>query len=62
METGSLDPANAEPASNGNIRLIQTEGEPKGEVMTQLEAMAWEGPKYLSHFATCPNAKQHKKK
>lgn len=59
MESGRANPVDAEPAENGNI-WIGEDG--IGHVITKgAEYDAANGPLYMSHFATCPNAKPFKK-
>lgn len=62
VETNSLMPVNADTNAFGTIRMV---GQDKCEVLTALEAAAArEGGEllHLSHFATCKNAKQHRRK
>jgi hypothetical protein len=62
MPSGALNPLDAEPVVNGNIRIDEGEdGQIHGNVMSALEAAAYEGPKYQSHYASCPDANSHRK-
>lgn len=47
-------PIDPEPHPNGNIML-------KNDGAAVVVTPDYPGTKYLSHFATCPNAKQHRK-
>jgi hypothetical protein len=61
MESGKRNPLDAEPAANGNVRVV---GE-RGEVLTadaRDQASANGEQLYLSHFATCPSAPAFRKK
>jgi hypothetical protein len=57
--TGSLMPLDAEPAEDGNIWLV--DGMAHVHNGSLFEEMLPEGPRYKSHFASCPNAAQHRK-
>jgi hypothetical protein len=48
-------PLDPEPNPAGNIRLDLTHA----HILTKGET--YYGPRYMSHFATCPNAAQHRK-
>lgn len=57
--TDALMPIDAVPVDDGNVVLVNEKARyMKGDLF---EAKT-EGPRYKSHFATCPNAKQHRKK
>ncbi len=63
MPTGALNPINPEPAANGNIRITgEIAGVVQGETMMALDAAQFEGEKYLSHYATCPQRREWRKK
>lgn len=51
-------PLNAEPTPDGNVDVRG----PTGYVLGPLEVDAHEGPLYLSHFATCPQAASHRRR
>lgn len=60
---GSVAPLNLEPSPAGNIRMLGTRDAvarvlPKQEL---IDARAAGELLYTSHFATCPNAKRHRK-
>lgn len=55
-------PLDRETSITGNIRMLGTRNAVAEVVKkTDLEAERAKGPLYTSHFATCPNAKQHRK-
>lgn len=60
--TGKPVPVDRTPTDNGNLR-IATDG--KVEVLTResskLAVLANGGSLFTAHFATCPNADQHRK-
>lgn len=52
-------PINAQPdPERGNIRLTDK----LAYYMSEEERLAYQGPRYLSHFATCPQATQHRRR
>jgi hypothetical protein len=58
--SGALMPLDAEPVENGNIALIDGVAHTRrGDLF---EEMLPDGPRYQSHFASCPNAAKHRKK
>ena len=67
VETGRANPLDADPSPEGNCEVRKGVHSTKlyyrmlaGE---ELERARSEGkPLYLSHFATCPNARRHRKK
>jgi hypothetical protein len=65
VKSGKSAPLNPDPAPNGNVRV--TWPNPKvaeARVLTKLEleqARAAEEPLWLSHFATCVHAAQHRR-
>ena len=57
-KSGNYMPLDAEPAEDGNIILIDS----KAHVLVgDLFESMHEGPRYKSHFSTCPDAKKHRK-
>ena len=56
---GKAMPIDPNPTRDGNVRLL---ADGTCEVMILTEAMLWDGPKYKSHFATCPNSAEHRRK
>lgn len=62
MESGRRNPLDAEPTDRGNVALEA--GGQRGIVLAGDElarARAHGEPLYLSHFATCPFADQHRR-
>ena len=59
-KTNALMPIDPDPVENGNI-VLSADG-----LATTLSGDLWEtmhsGLRYISHFATCPNAKEHRKR
>ena len=58
-ESGAKMPLDAQSTANGKIRVSE---DGTAKVMTMIELIAWQGSRHTSHFATCPNAAQHRKK
>lgn len=64
VTTGKRMPVNAEPdPDRGNVLLLSGNDGPESRVLTAAEVMArpTRGGLYLSHFATCPNARAHRR-
>ena len=61
--TGKSMPIDPLAADNGNIWVVQfSDGNPIVEVAATPDAVpAAEALRYTSHFATCPNAADHRK-
>lgn len=60
---GRVNPLNPTPSRSGNIRMLGTRkavAKVLGKAELETAALASE-ELYTSHFATCPNAKQHRK-
>lgn len=58
--TGSIMPLDAEPVPDGNITLVDGLAHVhNGELF---EEMMPEGPRYRSHFVTCPDAATYRKR
>lgn len=57
-EKGKRMPVDAEPADNGNLRLVEREGDAPLAVYdtAETEALFGDDTRYLSHFATCSQA------
>jgi hypothetical protein len=51
MPSGKMNPLDPEPAANGNVII---EGNGLAHVGKMREIEAHTGPRYTSHFATCP--------
>jgi hypothetical protein len=64
--SGKRNPIDPSPAPTGNIKLVGVNDWTQEAVvlsgLTLDQARANGTPLYLSHFATCPNAKQHRAK
>ena len=60
-ETGKHIPLDAEPVPDGNIYIMHGVA---FVIPTQPEIgdAEPEGPRFVSHFATCPNADEHRRK
>jgi hypothetical protein len=56
--TGNLSPIEAEPAANGNLKVDLEAGTYR--VIRKLEDSS--DPRYINHFATCPNSARHHKR
>lgn len=55
----------AEPRADGNVKLLGTkleDGTPLAVSITKHEAETWDGPRYVPHFATCPDRQAFRKK
>lgn len=56
--TGNRTPLDCEPAPDGAVMIVDG----KAVVLTAaMKAEKIEGPRYLSHFQTCPKAAAHRK-
>jgi hypothetical protein len=68
--SGKREPLDPEPVQKGNIVIVGQRDTPYGPApvirhlrageVDQLPGLSGD-PRYLSHFATCPNRKQHRK-
>lgn len=61
---GKAMPLDADPVPSGNVRLGWIGGKQVAILLTdpaERAAAQIEGPVYLPHFATCPNANEHRK-
>ena len=56
---GKSMPLDAQPVVDGNIVLLKAAAVILSK--EQLGQPGRDGPRYKSHFATCPNASQHRK-
>ena len=57
--SGRLMPLDDKPADDGTVWIVDGKGVTAGNV-SMFEDML-QGPKYKSHFATCPQAQEHRK-
>ena len=56
---GNKQPLDAEPVKDGNIILVDGVAHTlRGDLFEEKH----DGPRYKSHFATCPNSKEHRRK
>ena len=66
MVSGKKNPLDPEPVENGNVQILElSPGEFQGEALKAEQlAAARDGGEllYISHFATCPTASQHRSK
>ncbi len=62
VKSGKLMPIDIEPAKNGNLYL-QAEGfdPPLAFSINDTPPMAVRPGRFVSHFATCPEARQHRR-
>ena len=59
---GRRMPVNAEPDPDGNVVLLYpSPGAALAMIVDPGQTTLDDAPRYLSHFATCPNADQHRK-
>ena len=61
-KTGGRMPLDAEPVENGNVVVDFNHPVPEFTTLRPMEVAVHDGPLYLSHFATCPDQKQWRKK
>lgn len=68
-ENGKREPVDLEPVDGGNIEVVSRERQPDGEIKirhlkkgeAESATLFEPPPRYVSHFATCPNARSHRK-
>lgn len=62
--TGARIPIDAEPAPDGNLRVRPGEPPKAAVVGATIDLLDPEddGTRYLSHFVTCPNADEHRRR
>jgi hypothetical protein len=58
---GKRMPVDAEPAPAGNLIVDQTARPWTVRVVPPDDLLIGDPPRYLSHFATCPHANEHRK-
>lgn len=56
--SGALMPVDVDPVDGGNVRFVAQD---LVEVVGPLEAELGDRPLFVSHFATCPNADEHRR-
>lgn len=59
--SGKLMPIDGEPHVDGNLELVGAGLTGVVYLSANQRAMPPTGPRYLSHFVTCPNAANHRK-
>lgn len=61
---GKAMPLDAEPRDDGNVILVQVDGDTLARVITPTTPLLVTGdlPRYISHFATCPDAAKFRRK
>ena len=61
VASGKANPLDRKPVANGNVVLLRRDGDHLvGEVRPTDEPPS-DVPRYVSHFATCPQRKQHRR-
>lgn len=63
-EAGKRMPLDAEPSLSGNTIVLGLGPDartPRVRVLSAIELPASSGPRYTSHFATCPQAAEHRR-
>jgi hypothetical protein len=65
-ERGKIMPIDKEPVANGNLGLfhrVDKNGEPQPHVrsLSTEPQLFGDGPRYQSHFVSCPAAEKHRK-
>lgn len=58
---GKTMPVDAQPTRDGNVAITRLSGEWLATVVRAKQRELFRRERYTSHFATCPNAKQHRK-
>lgn len=69
-KSGKREPIDAGPVSNGNIEIVASGEDDEGRSHVVIRHLKGDElplfgdapPRYISHFATCPDAKTHRKK
>lgn len=57
--SGTSMPVDIEPVAGGNVRFV---GPARVEVLGPIEVELEDGPLFVSHFATCPHADEHRRR
>ena len=60
--SGKSNPLDPEPVENGNVEIYAEGDKLMGRVVTDTADRLFSPPLHLSHFATCPNAQEHRKR
>lgn len=58
-ESGKKMPLDTQSCSDGTVAILPDD---TYKVLSAVELLTWEGPKFKSHFATCPNHARHRRK
>lgn len=64
-DSGTAIPLDAEPVDGGNIRLAGARvpgGTPRAVIVPDARRAEFAGELYVAHFATCPDAGQHRRR
>ena len=62
QSSGKMAPFDASPSEKGNAVIVTPATENEPPIMRVLKkGEAANGPRYVSHFATCPNAKDFRR-
>jgi hypothetical protein len=61
-EAGKSVPIDALPVADGNLAVRRVDGELHTRVVRPDEVLGPDEKRGVSHFATCPNAGQHRKR
>lgn len=57
-ENGRAMPLDAAPVDNGNMQVVDGVAIIVGDLLSPGD----DGPRYVSHFATCPNSAAHRRR
>ncbi len=60
MESGTRMPLDPEPTADGNVHR-GSKGRWRALTQAELQSGSMQGPFYLPHFKTCPQAAQHRR-
>jgi hypothetical protein len=64
VDSGRTVPLDLEPAENGNVALVDPRvpgSAPGAVVIPEARRGRYAGSLYVSHFATCPDADEHRR-
>lgn len=62
LKSGKRNPLDPDPVDGGNIRVTGTHTDEQGRTSPLAEYVGNGKGDRVSHFATCPNAAQHRRK
>lgn len=60
--SGRTIPIDRQPTDDGNVRVTYDGHKAHAQVVGKPDLFTADEPRHTSHFATCPNADQHRKK